>query len=49
MNLIITPICNYSGILIDLPIAILYFLARKITAEYDIRSSGGDTVADKSF
>ncbi len=24
---------NYSGILIGLPIAILYFLARKITAE----------------
>ncbi|MEA1894334.1 MAG: hypothetical protein U9N36_03845 [Euryarchaeota archaeon] len=25
--------CNYSGMLIGLPIAILYFLARKITAE----------------
>ncbi|MEA1894154.1 MAG: hypothetical protein U9N36_02925 [Euryarchaeota archaeon] len=24
---------NYSGMLIGLPIAILYFLARKITAE----------------
>ncbi|MEA1895250.1 MAG: hypothetical protein U9N36_08645 [Euryarchaeota archaeon] len=26
-------VCNYSGMLIGLPIAILYFLARKITAE----------------
>ena len=26
-------ICNYSGMLIGRPIAILYFLARKITAE----------------
>jgi hypothetical protein len=25
--------CNYSGVLIGLPIAILYFLTRKITAE----------------
>jgi len=25
--------CNYSGMLIGLPIAIMYFLSRKITAE----------------
>jgi hypothetical protein len=37
---------NCSAMLIALPIAILYFLARKITVEYGLRSSGEARIAE---